>query len=174
MAWEPVEVKFTITATGYAGYAGFAKIQILGLSFATGEMRFRLARQSEYRERILGPDGWQVAETLLAPDFVGYEDGGIVLQVGPGVCRHLGGNTYEFAIPGANVTGVVFRPDIPLIRSVSQSRFRGSAGEPQSPPAAIERPPAPPPAPRGETEKPVGSNQRHPSPASPEIPTEPA
>lgn len=138
-------VRLVVEAVADIGFPGFAKIYIRGLDVASADMHFRISRQNEYSDRVLGPNGWQVADVLLVPDEVGFLDGCIVLQVGPTVCNHLTSNTYQIGIPGAGIDAIVYWPEVPLIPGNARGRLRARPG-PQNQEAVFKRPARLPPA----------------------------
>lgn len=94
------------------GPPGHALIRVRGGARAQGSPGFRLHRQAEWGASVLGPAGWQVPEALLTPRRVSVEGNDLVLGVGPEVCRHLEGGTYQFTVPAADVDVTVFWPEI--------------------------------------------------------------
>jgi hypothetical protein len=93
------------------GPAGHALIRVHDAARAQFSPGFRLHRQ-EWAEAVLGPQGWQVAEVLLNPARATVEGEDLVLGVGPEVCCHVEGGTYQIAVPAAGVNEVVIWPEI--------------------------------------------------------------
>jgi hypothetical protein len=155
-----------IDAAAYDGYPGFAKICIRELQAPVGTMQFRLTRE-DYVERVLGPDGWQVHDALLAPEAVGFEDGCIVLQVGPSVSQWLAEGSYQFAVPEADVSGTVAWPVVPPLPSGSRDQFRSRRGATAARATEVRRPPPPPPVSTAPTADKAGPLSPPPEPPSP-------
>jgi TPR repeat protein len=90
---------------------GHAVIRVKRATRSETSPGFRLHRP-DWDEAELGPTGWQVAETLLTPSYVGSDGDDLVLGVGPEVCAHVEAGTYRIVVPAAGVEATVYWPEI--------------------------------------------------------------
>lgn len=125
---------------------GNALIRVPGAAAGAADPRFRLTRDG-YEDNVLGPAGWQVADTLLTPLASRVDGADLVLSVGPDIVDRVESGVIVLAVPAAGYDAPLFWPDLPLSRA-------GATPPPSDPPRPPPVPPDPPPPPVVEPVKP--------------------
>lgn len=106
-----------------AGRGGYALLRVPNAAAYLADPKFRLQRQDE-RAPYLGPQGWQPAETLLAPGNAWTDGQDLVLELGPQVVDAVEEGTVGFSLPAGGLNLTLVWPALPPSRRDGQTVFQ--------------------------------------------------
>jgi hypothetical protein len=106
-----------------AGRGGFALLRVPDAAAYLSDPKFRLQRQDE-RAPYLGQQGWQPAETLLAPANAWTDGPDLILEMGPAVVDAVEEGTVGFSLPAGGLNLTLVWPALAPSRRGGQNVFQ--------------------------------------------------